>query len=590
MSQIKQVKESIDIVDLVSERLELQRAGANLKANCPFHSEKSPSFFVNQQLQRYRCFGCGETGDVFNFLEKYEGMTFAESLKYLADRAGIELNDFKPSADDERRDRILAILELSKSFFHYLLTEHPSGEKARNYLKERGITQESIRLFQMGYVPSGWDHLLKYLNKKKKYSLEDIAASGMIITGKNKRYYDRFRDRIMFPLTNHRGQVVGFSGRVLEKDAKTAKYINSPETEVYHKSELLFGYSHLYQEIRKAEEVIVAEGEMDVVSSAQAHVNNIVAIKGSALTDEQLKLLNRTVNKVLLSLDMDQAGIEATKRGIKLAQKYDLELRVIQIPGGKDPDELARENPKAWRDAAKNSISVYEFFLRSAFQNHDEKTPEGKRKIIDELAPIFGNISHMVEQDYYIKKLADSLEVREAIVRSDITKFKDKGKIENSKTEKIETKEKTKKSKQQKIEELLLFLLLRFPSDQVSQKAKQLLDHQLSTIELTQIIAKIAAVSNNFELANFSKSLPEDQQAFLSEVYLSPEYIDSLEDIKLEAEWKESLKNLSQISVSDKISKITSQLDAIDAKKDKTPEDEELQSELLRQIVLLKRK
>lgn len=588
VSQIKQVKEATNIVDIISERIELQRAGANLKANCPFHSEKSPSFFVNEQLQRYRCFGCGETGDVFNFLEKYEGMTFAESLKYLADRAGIELKEFTPSEQDERRDNILAILELSKSFFHYLLTEHKSGEQARQYFKDRGITNQSIKVFQLGFVPDGWDHLLKYLHKKKKYSLADIESAGMILKGKNGRYYDRFRGRVMYPLTNHRGQVVGFSGRVLEKDAKSAKYINTPETEVYHKSELLFGYSQLYQEIRKAEEVIVAEGEMDVISSTQAHVNNIVAIKGSALTEEQLKLLKRTVDKVLLSLDMDSAGIEATKRGIGLAQKYDLELRVIQIPGGKDPDELARENPKAWRDATKSSISVYEFFLLTALKKHDQNSPEGKRKIIDELAPIFGEISHLVEQDFYIKKLADALQVREAVVKADILKFKNKGKLETRKQKTEENKEKIK-DKRQKLEEFLLFVLLRFPTEEIIAKAKKLLDIQLKTTGLKQIVKQLAVLPDEFDLSSFSANLAEDLQSLLSEIYLSEEYLNSLEDMKLEAEWQHSLNNLKQMVVSERIKEITEKLDKLDGKTNKTEVDEKLQAELLREIVLLKR-
>lgn len=589
MSQIKQVKEATNIVDIISERIELQRVGSNLKANCPFHSEKTPSFFVNEQLQRYRCFGCGETGDVYNFLEKYEGMTFSESLKYLADRAGIALKEFTPSEQDERRERILAILELSKSFFHYLLTEHKSGEKARQYLKDRGITSQSIKVFQLGFVPDGWDHLLKYLHKKKKYSLADIEKSGMILKGKNGRYYDRFRGRVMYPLTNHRGQVVGFSGRVLEKDVKSAKYINTPETEVYHKSELLYGYSQLYQEIRKAGEVIVAEGEMDVISSTQAHVNNIVAIKGAALTDEQLKLLNRTVDKVLLSLDMDSAGVEATKRGITLARKYDLELRVIQIPGGKDPDELSKENPKAWREASKSSISVYEFFLISALKKYDQNTPEGKRQIIDELAPIFGEITHLVEQDFYIKKLSDALQVREAVVKADILKFKNKGKLDSRRQSPEEKKERLK-DKRQKLEEFLLFVLLRFPSDQIAKRAGKLVDIQLKTTGLKQIVKELSTIKTEFNLSTFSANLAEDLQSLLSEIYLSEEYLNSLEEMKLEEEWKQSLANLKQMSVSERIKEITEKLDQLDGKTHITPEDEKLQAELLREIVFLKRK
>lgn len=588
MSQIKQIKEATNIVDIIAERLSLQRAGSNLKANCPFHSEKTPSFFINEQIQRYRCFGCSETGDVFNFLQKYEGMSFLESLKYLADRVGIELSDYKPTAEDDRRERLLAILELSKSFFHFLLTEHKSGSIARDYLKNRGITQESIKIFQIGFVPDGWDHLLKYLHQKKKYSLDDIQKAGMIIKTKNQRFYDRFRGRIIFPLTNHRGQVVGFSGRVLDQNVKSAKYINSPETELYHKSELLFGYSQLYQEIRKSEEVIVAEGEMDVISSAQAHVNNIVAIKGAALTDEQLKLLNRTVNKVLLSLDMDQAGIEATKRAIELAKKYELELRVIQIPGGKDPDELSRENPKAWREATKSSISVYEFFIRTALKNHDQNTPEGKRKIVDELAPILGNIPHLVEKDYYIKKLAEKLQVRESTLSADIAKFKDKN--QPAVASQQDRPKAVNKSKKEKIEEFLVFLLLRFEYQDLVKKTQQLLGMTLTTPGLKQLLEKLSQINTEFNLADFSKKLPSDQQELLSDIYLSPDFISLADDLNLDQEWSEAFKNFSQMSITEKIKQIAKELDKIDSKSKKTEEDEKRQAELLQEIVLLKRK
>ncbi len=592
MSQAKQVKDASDIVQIIGERVELKRSGVNYKGLCPFHSEKSPSFFVNEQLQRYRCFGCGESGDVFNFLEKYEGMSFYESLKYLADRAGIELKDYQATPQDEQRERLLDILDLTKEYYHYLLTTHPAGEPAREYLHQRGIVKESIKIFQMGYALPGWDGLIKYLHQKKKYSLADLEAAGLIIKGRNGRYYDRFRDRVMFPLTNARGQIVGFSGRTLKKDVKEAKYINSPETMLYHKSELLFGYSQLYQHIRQAQEVIVAEGELDVISSTQAHVNQIVAIKGSALTREQLQLLRRTVKKVLLSLDMDSAGREATKRAITLAREFEIELRVLKLPSGKDPDELAKTDPKAWREATKTSVSVYEFFLQNAVNQYGTQTPEGKRQIIDELAPIFGSIPHAVEQDFYIKKLAQVLGVKDEVVRKDIDTFKDKTTLFASSKKAATSVEPVEKdqpqTRRERLESYILFLFFRMPFE--THRVSELKNLRWKKIGVKPLVQTLEKQSSSFDLTQFMKQLPEDQQQLVSEVYLQPDYIEIVDELDLEKEWDNTLKDLKALSVAEAVAQITHELDQLDAKAEKTPQEEARQSELLKQIVLLKRK
>lgn len=241
MSQIQAVKDATDIVEIIGSKLQLQRSGSYFRSVCPFHSEKSPSFFVSESMQRYKCFGCGESGDVYTFLEKYEGMTFHEALQFLADKAGIKLDSYRPSQEDDERKQILEALDLAKEYYHYLLTQHKIGELARDYLKTRGSNSQSIKIFQLGFAANSWDGLVKYLHHKKKYSHEILLKAGLILN-KGGRYYDRFRNRIIFPLKNHRGQVVGFSGRTLDKDPKSAKYINSPETLLYHKKEMLYAF------------------------------------------------------------------------------------------------------------------------------------------------------------------------------------------------------------------------------------------------------------------------------------------------------------------------------------------------------------
>lgn len=603
MSQIQDVKQATDIVQLISERITLQRSGTNWRGLCPFHSEKSPSFFVSEQLQRYRCFGCGETGDIFTFLEKYEGMTFAESLQMLADRAGITLTKQTFSDEDEQRKRLLEILNLSREYYHYLLTEHDVGKKAREYLKERGTTQESIRVFQLGYALPSWDSLTKYLHQKKKYSMEDIYASGLLVKNQNGRSYDRFRDRLMFPLTDHRGRVVGFSGRVLDSTIKEAKYINTPETMLYHKSQLLFGFSQLYQNIRKENEVVVVEGEFDVLSSAQAHVNHVVAVKGSALTEDHMRLLSRTVEKVLLCFDTDSAGLEATRRAIAVAKPFGIELRVLDFgeDGQKDPDELARTNPARWRQVTKSSISVYEFLMRASLKEYDAETPEGKRKIVNQLAPIFSQISHAVERDYYTKKLAEALAVKESALQVDLQKFGVLGGTKKVGTRHQESAQQSQKqeqpnSRRARLEEYLLFLLFQAGSQQVTEFLRQVVEFEWQLPNAKHLIVALAKYpqKDRWSLQDFVRTLPDDLQQALFDITAEEEFLRIITDLDDEKEyakeWQKTLADLQQVQMSDQVTEIQQRLDELDAILEKTPEQEAEQMKLLQQVVQLRGK
>src|SRR5579859_725111 len=600
MSQVQDIKNASDIVQLIGERVTLQRSGTNWRGLCPFHSEKSPSFFVSEQLQRYKCFGCGESGDVFTFLEKYDGMTFAEALQHLADRAGIKLERFAFSPEDELRQRVLDILNLAKEYYHFLLTKHRLGEIGRIYLKDRGVTTESIKLFQLGFAPPEWGELLKYLHDKKKFALRDIEAAGLILKGAGGRYYDRFRGRLMFPLTDHRGRVVGFSGRVLEnetKEAKEAKYINSPETIVYHKSEMLFGFSQLYQPIRRAYEVVVVEGEFDVISSAQAHVNNVVAVKGSVLTEQHMRLLSRTVSKVILSFDMDAAGDTATKRAIEIARPFGLELRVIALPPelrSKDPDELARMQPQEWRQAAKSSVSVYDFFLNAAVKTYDPRTPEGKRKIVDELAPIFGQIDHAVELEFYTNKLAELLQVKVATLQSDLEKFKQSKRTgASTKTapkNAAQPTTKTAPTRQSRLENYILFLLFNTADEHIPVRAEKLKHIAFAQTGVKQIVQQLAAIVAPIPLAVFVKKLPEDLQTLVFELSLNSEYSEMLPTLDIEKEWNKSITELINLDITAEIQKIGEELDQLERQEPKTSADEVRQNELLKKILQLRAK
>lgn len=603
MSQIQEVKDAVDIVEVISERLDLKRSGRNFKALCPFHSEKTPSFFVSSELQRYKCFGCGESGDVFNFLEKYEGMTFTEALRQLAERSGIKLEEFKPSAADAERDELLEILDLAKEYYHYLLTEHEAGQAAREYLRQRQTTSDSIKLFQLGYALPNWDGLIKYLHKKKGYSLDQLVKTGLVIKRRG-RYYDRFRQRLVFPLKNHRGQVVGFSGRILISGEKAkeqgAKYINTPETQLYHKSQLLYGYHELLQFIRQKDQVVVTEGEFDVISSTQAHVNHVVAIKGSAFTKEHATYLKRVVTQVLFALDMDPAGVEATKRAIPIAQEAGLELRVVKLgefgqEEKLDPDDVARENPKLWRDKVKNSISAYQFLIEAALAQHDPKTPDGKRHIIQELAPSLAKITHEVEKDYYLKSLAKSLNVTSRVVEQDIkneaarqTRGRSRSRGEIDKNEKSEQ---TELSRRQRLEKYIWFLLTHLEPEEVKPKAKLLAEaYQFEDELLEALLARLNEFEPKYTLEKFSQFLPSDLQDLLMELHLRQEHLASLEQLDLAKEWQQTLSQLKTLAIQEKIEKITQKLDRLDQKGTKTEAEEQLQADLLEEIVSLKTK
>jgi DNA primase len=411
MDQIEEVKNKTDIVQVISEYVKLTKAGRNFKGLCPFHGEKTPSFMVNPELQIYKCFGCGEGGDVLSFVQKIEGLEFGEVLKNLAKKAGIVLKSYTPSKNEESRETLFRINNLAADFYHYLLTEHKTGEEARKYLLERKINQEAIKTFKLGFVPEGWDYLIKYLVGKKNYKLDDLTRAGLVVDGR----YDRFRNRIMFPLNNHRGETVGFAGRVLPGgDEKTGKYVNTPETEIYHKGDLLYGLDVNKTEIKSAKFAVIVEGEIDAIASWQAGVKNVVAIKGSALTSKQIEILKRFTDSLTLSLDADLAGDMAARRGIETAEKSGMLLRILTAKGQglgyKDPGEWATIDPKSWKEAVPKAVAIYDYYIQSAVDRHGLDAT-GKAKIGRELVPIWAKMDDEITKSHYVNKLAETLGV-----------------------------------------------------------------------------------------------------------------------------------------------------------------------------------
>jgi len=455
---IEEIKSRIDIVDLISEYIKLKPAGKNYKALCPFHKEKVPSFFVSPERQIWHCFGCNAGGDIFSFIMKMENVDFPEALRILAKRAGVEIKkgDYHLKS---QKTKLLDILNLASKFYHKILLDSPSAKKAREYLKKRKITNKSIKEFQLGFIPDKWDGVLNFL-KKRGFKEEDIEAAGLIIKGEKGKYYDRFRDRIMFPITDVYGQVVGFSGRILPEKEKeeVGKYINTPETLVYNKSKLLYGLDKAKKEIKKQDFAILVEGNMDVIACHQYGSKNVIACSGTALTIQQIKLLKRFTNNLYLCFDMDPAGQTASQRGIDLALQEEMNVKIMQLPKGKDPDECIRKNPKSWFNAIKKAKPIMEYYFDFAFKNYDPKKLEDKKKISNLILPIVSKIADPIERNFWIRFLAEKIDVPEYVLVDKINRSKSRPSYFKKEEENIETKKTT-------IGEYFLALFLRYPDD-----------------------------------------------------------------------------------------------------------------------------
>lgn len=418
MDQVEQVKSKVDIVEVISAYLPLKKAGRNFAALCPFHSEKTPSFMVSAERQVFKCFGCGESGDVFTFLEKMEGWDFREALEEMAKKTGVKLEGFGRTETTGQKEKLLAINKLASKFYKYLLLKHKVAEKARQYLRDRGIDPNLWEKFDLGYAPFDWQTLSAFLSKKG-YDLADVTSAGLVV-GREARvaregrrdYYDRFRNRLMFPLKDTRGQTLGFAGRILDGDQagvkvrQEAKYINTPETALYHKGSMLYGLDLAREAIRKKNEVILVEGEFDVISAHKAGVESVVASKGTALSDKQVAMISRMAEVTIMCFDTDLAGDAAARRAIELLDMAGVTVRVANLGKFKDPDEYCQKNPSGFRKTLAAAENVYDWFIESASRRHNPRSVDGQKKIGREILPILSKISDDLVRAHYIEKLA----------------------------------------------------------------------------------------------------------------------------------------------------------------------------------------
>lgn len=521
MDEREQIKERIPIVELISESVTLKKAGRNFKGLCPFHGERSPSFVVSPERQIWHCFGCGKGGDIFTFLMEIDRLEFPDALNLLAKRAGVTLKKRAEVTQQQKtKEQLLEIHHMAEEYYQYLLINHPIGERARLYLKNRGLGDKLIKTFGLGFAPQAWDNLTKYL-KKKGYQDQLLEISGLVLKGKHG-LYDRFRGRIMFPLKNYRSETIAFSGRVLETNAKEAKYVNSPETLLYTKGDMLYALNLTKDAIRRENTAILVEGEFDVISSFQIGVGNVVAIKGSALTEAQVRLIKRFAERIILSLDQDKAGDAASRRGIEIAERAGLDIRVIGNILGKDPDETARESPDLWKKAIKDATPYYDFLISSAFSRHNAQEAYGKKKISDELLPILHRIENTIVQAHYIKVLARELSLSEEKLYEAMHKVKLPLNLSQQVTA---AKPQAPPNHEELMEEHLFSLLLS--SSQLSQVV-EVVCHQIDPSDMVHPVIKKIMMALIDEI-NQTSDLT--LKAFIQT--LSPEFIPTIDRLYL---------------------------------------------------------
>jgi DNA primase len=417
---LERVKQTADIVEVISTHTDLRRQGARWVGLCPFHEERTPSFSVDAQEKLYHCFGCGVGGDVIKFVEEKEGMGFAESVELLADRYGVELEreqeDPRAEARRQQRRRLEQLLERTAGYYANYLWESEEAGKAREYLAERGLGEEVLRAFGVGYAPSAWDKIL-VRGQQAGFSVAELRGVGLAQRGRSGGEYDRFRSRIMFPIRDRRGRTLGFGGRAMRSD-QGAKYVNTAETDFFHKSQMLYGVDLAKAAIAKAGRAVVVEGYTDVLALRQAGVEEAVGVMGTAITDEQVATLSGMVDEVVLALDADSAGQEAMLRAQRVASGRKMRLRVAAMPAGVDPAEMMAEadGPERFRALVEAAVGLSDFQVGLVLDGTDVGSPAARDRALDEVAPVLAGMGESASRDDLVRRVAERLDLEPAMV------------------------------------------------------------------------------------------------------------------------------------------------------------------------------
>jgi len=419
-TSVEKIKERLDIAEVLGSYIKLEKAGSNFKAKCPFHNEKSPSFFISTSRGTYYCFGCGMKGDIFTFVEEFEGLDFKGALKLLAERAGVELEAVNTTERNEN-DRLREVLEIATQYFVQNLKDKSA---ARDYLLERGLTQETIDAWRLGYVPNEWRALSTYLRSKKVSDAEmiKVGLTKMSEKAREDGMYDIFRGRIIFPIFDTSGRVIAFSGRIFDEVPDAPKYLNSPETPLFVKSETLYGFDRAKTSIRKRDYTILVEGQMDLLMCHQAGFDNTVASSGTAFTKEHLAKLERLSKRIIFAYDSDGAGFTAANKSAVLALSLKLEVKLCELPKGSDPAELIKNDPSSWKESLKNAKHLIDFYLDKLMLDKLESRALAK-EIEKKVLPYVSMLESSIEQSHFISQIAKRTGIREDAIWTDVRKL-----------------------------------------------------------------------------------------------------------------------------------------------------------------------
>jgi DNA primase len=432
-----EIKDKLDVADVLGSYLKLEKAGSNFKAKCPFHNEKTPSFFISPKRNSYFCFGCGAKGDIFSFVQNIEGVDFMGALKILANKAGVEIK-FEPKGEKDRKERLLACIDMATSFFE---KELASNKEALDYLKKRGLLDKTIKNWRLGFAPKGWHFCEEYLISKG-FKREEMFDTGLIKKGEGGKIYDVFRSRVMFPIFDNAGRVIAFSGRIFgEEDKDTAKYLNTPETEIFKKSEVFYGYNVAKIAIRRLNFAIIVEGQMDMLMSQQTGWDNTIATSGTALTEDHLAILKRGTENLVIAYDNDKAGVKASARAFEIAIRAGFNVKACRIEEGKDPADLALKDPELLKKAIKESEPAIAFFWKNLLSENLSKDKLLSR-FRTEIIPLLASEKKRSEVQRVISDLsnASTLGLREDLLIEEISKFVLKNQTQESTNNNIDIK------------------------------------------------------------------------------------------------------------------------------------------------------
>lgn len=520
MDEVEKVKGKLEIADVIQEYIPLKRSGRNFKAQCPFHQEKTPSFVVSPDRQIWHCFGCGKGGDVITFVMEYERIEFPEALRFLAQKAGVKLaSPVYRNIQEKKRETIYSLNSLAAQFYHYVLLSHPAGKKARSYVQhERNISEALVKTFQLGYAPASGRALRDFLIKKKGYTQEDLLEAGLAFR-RGREVFDFFRNRLMFPIIDSRGNIIAFSGRALNQETMP-KYVNTKETLVYKKGQTFFGLNVARDAIKQEDKVILVEGEFDVISCFGEGIKNVVAVKGTALTEEQIQLIKRYAHKIAFCFDTDSAGTEAQRRSIELIEKHGATASVILPPQGKDPDELIHENPILFKKAIKTDIHVYDFIINSSLNGVDPSTVDGKRSVLAKTLPYLAIIENEVIKEHYFKKLANVLDTSYEALTREGEKIKKPQKV----VREVNTR---RKNREEILEEYLLALVVQ--SEDVGKAVGEVQEVMGNITFLSVPIARIieflegyAKTHERISMQDLAQKIPSELVSTLDTSFLAP--------------------------------------------------------------------